>query len=70
MAVAQDEIVTHLWQVARRWQKEPSEVRKVFDAQGLWPSVVSTIRQEKTVALLLGAATITNGTIPTTEVQR
>jgi FKBP-type peptidyl-prolyl cis-trans isomerase (trigger factor) len=63
VAVAQDEVVNHLWQVARRWQKDPAEVRKVFDAQGLWPSVVSTIRQEKTVALLLSAAKITNGTI-------
>ena len=62
VAITQDEVVNHLWQVARRWQKDPSEVKKVFDTQGLWPSVVSTIRQEKTVTLLLGAAKITNGT--------
>ena len=64
MAVTQDEVVNHLWQLARRWQKDPVEVRKLLDAQGLWPSVVSTIRQEKTVALLLGAAKITNGAAP------
>jgi len=64
VAVAQDEIVNHLWQVARQWQKDPVEVRKFFDAKGLWPSVVSTIRQEKTVTLLLGAAKITDGTAP------
>ena len=62
MTVTQDEVVNHLWQVARRWQKDPAEVRSFFDEQGLWPSVVSTIRQEKTVTLLLGAAKITNGT--------
>jgi FKBP-type peptidyl-prolyl cis-trans isomerase (trigger factor) len=60
-AVTQDEVVSHLWQLARRWQKDPAEVRKFFDTQGLWPSVVSTIRQEKTVTLLLAAAKITNG---------
>jgi len=64
VAVTQDEVVNHLWQVARRWQKDPAEVRKFFDAQGFWPSVVSTIRQEKTVTLLLSAATITNGAAP------
>jgi FKBP-type peptidyl-prolyl cis-trans isomerase (trigger factor) len=68
VAIAQDEVVNHLWQVARRWQKEPAEVRKIFDAQGLWPSVVSAIRQEKTVTLLLSAAKITNGTAPLKEV--
>ena len=61
VTVTQDEIVNHLWQVARRWQKDPAEVKNVFDAQELWPSVISTIRQEKTVAWLLGAAKITNG---------
>ena len=69
MTVTQDEVVSHLWQLARRWQKDPAEVRKLLDAQGLWPSVVSTIRHEKTVTLLLGAAKITNGTVSTTEVK-
>src|SRR3989338_3701819 len=69
LTVTQDEVVGHLWQLAQRWKKDPSEVRKFLDAQELWPSVVSTIRQEKTVTLLLKAAKITNGTLSTTEVK-
>ena len=65
VAVTQDEVVGHLWQLAQRWKKDPAEVRKFLDAQGLWPSVVSTIRQEKTVAWLLKAAKITNGAAAT-----
>lgn len=61
VAVTQDEIVARLWRVAQRWKKDPAEVRKIFDAQGLWPSVVSSIRHEKITAWLLGAAVITNG---------
>ena len=67
VTVTQDEVVSHLWQLARRWQKDPVEVRKFLDAQGLWPSVVSTIRQEKIMAWLLKEAKITNGTVSTTE---
>jgi len=67
--VTQQELVGRLWDLARRWQKDPAEVRQLLDAQGLWPSVVSTIRQEKTVALLLSAAKITNGTASVTEVK-
>lgn len=62
VTVSQDELVGRLWQLSQRWKKDPAEVRKIFDAQGLWPSVVSTIRQEKTVNWLLSAATIDNGT--------
>lgn len=69
LTVTQDEVVGHLWQLAQRWKKDPSEVRKFLDAQELWPSVVSTIRQEKTVTLLLAAAKITNGAVSTTEVK-
>jgi FKBP-type peptidyl-prolyl cis-trans isomerase (trigger factor) len=58
VAVTQDEVVARLWQLSQRWKKDPSEVRKHFDSQGLWPSVLSTIRQEKTIALLLSAAEI------------
>lgn len=61
VAVTQDELVGRLWELARRWQKDPTEVRKLLDAQGLWPSVLSTLRQEKTMALLLAAAKIENG---------
>ncbi|MBI4342394.1 MAG: trigger factor [Candidatus Omnitrophica bacterium] len=56
--VTQDELVKRLWQLSQRWKKDPVEVRKLFDAQGLWPSVVSSIRQEKTIAFLLSAAHI------------
>lgn len=57
IAVTQDELVKRLWQLAQRWKKDPSDVRKIFDAQGLWPSVVSAIRQEKTMAFLRSVAT-------------
>jgi FKBP-type peptidyl-prolyl cis-trans isomerase (trigger factor) len=62
--VTQDELVGRLWQLSQRWKKDPAEVRKIFDAQGLWPSVVSTLRQEKTMTWLLSAAVIDNG-LPT-----
>jgi trigger factor len=61
VAVAQNEVVGRLWQVAQRWKKDPAEVRKIFDANGLWPSVISAIRQEKTMKLLRDAAVIENG---------
>ena len=61
VSVKEDELLGRLWQVARRWQKDPIEVRKIFDAQGLWPSVISTIRHEKTMALLMEAAVIDDG---------
>ena len=59
VTVTQDEPVKRLWQLAQRWKKDPAQVRQVFDAQGLWPSVVSAIRQEKTMTVLLSAASIT-----------
>lgn len=55
VSVTEGDVVKRLWQVAQRGKKDPVEVRKTFDAQGLWPSVVSTIRHEKTIALLLDA---------------
>jgi len=61
VTVTQDELVQRLWQLAQRWKKDPVEVRRIFDAQGLWPSVVSAIRQEKTLAFLLSVAAINNG---------
>lgn len=61
ITVTQDELVARLWQLSQRWKKDPAEVRKILDAQRLWPSVVSTIRQEKTVTWLLDAAEIANG---------
>lgn len=60
VAVTQQELVERLWQLSQRWKKEPSEVRQILDAQGLWSSVVSAIRQEKTMAVLLGSAEIKN----------
>jgi FKBP-type peptidyl-prolyl cis-trans isomerase (trigger factor) len=61
VTVTQDELVGRLWQVSQRWKKDPAEVRKIFDAQGLWGSVVSAIRQEKTMAFLLSNAVTQNG---------
>ena len=58
MTVTEAEVVQQLWQLAQRWRKDPVEVRHTLDAQGLWPSVLSTIRREKTRALLMGAAQI------------
>ena len=65
VTVTQDELVGRMWQLAQRSKKDPAEMRKLFDERGLWPSVVSAIRQEKTVALLLAAASIQNGTTQT-----
>ena len=65
MGIAQDELVGRLWQLARRWKNDPAEVRKILDAQGLWPSVVSALRQEKTIRLVLSSASI-NGSAGTT----
>ena len=61
MTVTQDELVGRLWQLSQRWKKDPADVRKMFDAQGLWGSVVSAIRQEKTMAFLLSNAVTQNG---------
>ena len=61
LSVTQDELVKHLWRLSKRWKKDPAEVRRIFDAQGLWGSVVSAIRQEKTMAWLMASAVITNG---------
>ena len=60
VTVSQDELVGRLWQLSQRWKKDPVEVRKMFDAQGLWASAVSSIRQEETIAWLLAAASITD----------
>lgn len=56
--VTQDELVERLWKLARRWGKDPVEVRKLLDAQGLWPSIVASIRQDKAMSRLLDAAKI------------
>lgn len=58
LAVTQDELVDRLWKLARRWGKDPVEVRKELDAQGLWPSVAASIRQDKAVSRLLDVAKI------------
>ncbi len=67
VTVAQEDVVKRLWQLAQRWKKDPAQVRQRFDAQGLWPSVVSALRQEKTVALVLASAAIENGAEPKEE---
>jgi len=58
LSVTQDEIVDRLWKLASRWRKDPNEVRRLLDEKGLWPSVLSSIRQEKTVQFLLRVAQI------------
>ncbi len=58
VTVTQDELVEHLWKLSKRWGKDPSEVRRLLDAKGLWSSVVSSIRQEKSLQFLLDAAQI------------
>ena len=58
IGVTQDELVQRLWQLARRWRKDPAEVRASLDTQGLWPSVVSAIRREKAMAFLMSSAHI------------
>ncbi len=58
LSVTQDEIVDRLWKLASRWRKDPNEVRRMLDEKGLWPSVLSSIRQEKTVQFLLSAARV------------
>ena len=64
VTVTQQELVERLWQLSQRWKKDPSEVRKTLDTQGLWPSVYSAIRQEKTMSRLLATAVVTNGSLP------
>jgi trigger factor len=58
LSITQEEVVERFWTLAKQWGKEPAEVRRLLDAQGLWPSVLSSIRQEKTMKWLLSAATI------------
>ena len=60
VTVTQDELVKRLFELARRWRKDPAEVRKTLDAQGLWNSVASALRQEKTINVLLSAAAVTD----------
>jgi trigger factor len=58
LTVTQDELVDRLFKLARRWGKEPAEVRRLLDSQGLWPSVLSSIRQEKTANFLMDVAQV------------
>ena len=54
----EQDLIERLWRLAQRWRKDPAEVRKTFDAQGLWPSVASAIR-------VIGVITPTGGTAKT-----
>ena len=56
LSLTQDEVVERLWTLSKQWGKDPLEVRRLLDAQGLWPSVLSSIRQEKTMTWLLSVA--------------
>jgi len=58
LSVTQDEVVERLWRLSRQWNKDPAEVRRLLDAKGLWPSVLSSIRQEKTIGFLLSVAQV------------
>ncbi len=60
LQVTQDELVERLWQLSQRWNKDPLQVREILDKEGLWQSVVSSIRQDKTLALVMEAAAITD----------
>lgn len=59
LSITQDEVIDRLWKLAKRSGKDPAEVRRLLDAQGLWPSVLSSIRQDKTIAFLVGVASVT-----------
>jgi len=58
VSVTEQELMGRLWALARRWKKDPAEVRRMLDQQGLWPSVLSTLRRENTMAIIKGAAVI------------
>ncbi len=58
LSVTQDEVVDRLWKLATRLGKDPAEVRRLLDAKGLWPSILSSILQDKTMKWLLSVATI------------
>lgn len=58
LSVTQDEVVERLWALSRRMGKDPAEVRRLLDARGLWPSVLSSILQEKTMRFLFSVAEI------------
>ena len=58
ISVAQHELVDRLWTLARQWGKDPGQVRKLLDERGLWPSVLSSIRQDKTISWLMSQAHI------------
>jgi len=58
LSLTQDEVVDRLWKLAKRYGKDPAEMRRLLDAQGLWPSVLSSLRQEKTLQHLRSLAQI------------
>ena len=58
LSVTQDEMVERLWKLSKRWGKDPAEVRRLLDAQGMWPSVLSSIRQEKSLNFLMSVAQV------------
>ena len=58
LSITQEEVVERLWKLAKQWNRDPVEVRRMLDAKGMWSSVLSSIRQDKTIAWLLNAAKI------------
>lgn len=66
LSVTQDEVVDRLWKLSQRIGKDPAEVRRTLDAKGLWPSILSSILQDKTMKFLLDAAQVTEQESPVT----
>ena len=58
VGITQEEIVERLWTLAKRWGKDPVQVRQLLDQKGQWSSVLSAIRQDKTMRLVMDAARV------------
>ena len=58
VGITQEEMVERLWTLAKRWGKDPVQVRQLLDQRGQWSSVQSAIRQDKTMRLVMDAARV------------
>lgn len=61
ITVKDQDLLERLWKLSQAWQKDPLEVRKILDERQLWPSVISNIKQEKTMALLMQGSASPDG---------
>jgi trigger factor len=59
LSVTQDEVADRLWKLSQRLGKDPAEMRRTLDAKGLWPSILSSILQDKTMKCVMDAAKVT-----------